>query len=98
MEINLNATKPPDGWNSYLLTFKDEDVHPLEKVNMKGRAVRIFAPNDEAAVIIVKHRFGKSFYQLHNMKKIRPLKLIQYPLGIYEILVFDKNKQKYKLN
>lgn len=98
MDFDLSKIKPPDGWKSYLVTFKDTDIHPLEKVNMKGRAVRIFAPNDEAAIICVRHRFGQAFYQLHNEKKTRLLKLIKYPNGIYETLLFQREKQQYKLN
>ena len=98
MEIDINKIKPPDNWKAYLVTFKDSDIHPIERVSMKGRAVRIFAPNNEAAVIIVKSRFGKAFYQLHDEKAIRVGKFISYPNGVYETLVFQKNKQKYKLN
>ena len=82
--------RPPPGWNSYLVTFKDEDIHPIEKDSMKGCAVRVFAPSDEAAAVVVRFRFGKAFYQLHDEKKTTPYKLISYPQGIYETLIYQK--------
>ncbi|MCK5345582.1 MAG: hypothetical protein KAR20_19365 [Candidatus Heimdallarchaeota archaeon] len=98
MEISLSSLKPPDGWKAYLVTFKDDDVHPMEKVSMKGLAVRIFAPEDEAAKIVLKARFGTAYYQLHDEKKMKPFQLLQYPNGIFETLHFHKVEQNYKLN
>jgi len=98
MEYKLSDIRPPDGWKSYLVTFKNNDIHPLEKVPMKDRAVRIFAPSDEAAKIVVGHRFGKSFYQLHDEKQILWHRPIFYPKGIFETLHFKHVKEKYKLN
>jgi hypothetical protein len=90
--------KPPNGWKAYLVTFKNEDVHPIEKVSMKGRAVRIFAPDDEAAKMVLKHRFGTSYYQLHDEGSMKPFQLLQYPNGIFETLHFHQSKKKYRLN
>jgi hypothetical protein len=93
MERTLSSLRPPEGWKAYLVTFKDDDVHPIEKVNMKGCVVRIFAPEDEAAKQVVTHRFGKAYYQLHDEKKIQPLKLLSYPNGVFETLHFHAKKK-----
>lgn len=87
---NLNNILPPSGWKAYLITFKDSDIHPIEKESMKGRAVRIFAPDDEAAKIVLTHRFGTAYYQLHDETFMKPLQLQSYPNGIYETLKFQK--------
>lgn len=93
----MNDLKPPAGWNAYLVTFKTQDRDPQTKTAMYGYAVRIFAPSDEAAKKVVTHRFGTAFYQLHDEKKTKAFKLVSYPKGIFETLLFKKDKHVNKL-
>lgn len=78
--------KKPDGYDPYLVFFKNDDIHPFDKVEMMGRAVRILAPNVDAAMEIIEHRFGTSY------AKVSPeydLKYAFYPNGIWETLVYQ---------
>lgn len=87
--IKLDQIRKP-GWNVYLVTFKPGDIHPIEREDMEGRAVRIIAPDDEAMKHVLRSRFGNAFYRVHNEMKIN--KPMFYPNGLFETLVYQKPK------
>jgi len=82
---DVSHVKP--NWIPYLITFKDTDRHPFEGCLMENYLVRIIAPDDEAAKLVLKAKFGKSYYQLHREREY----FVDWPVGgIFETLVFKK--------
>lgn len=82
-----SSQKPPVGFTSYIVSFKDGDIHPQDKVSMRGRAVRVFAPNLEKAMVCVKHRFGSAFAAVRTEFDCAGLVFIN---GLWETLIWKK--------
>ena len=89
IELPFDTFRPPPEYIAYVVNFKDEDIHPIEKIPMRDRFVRIYAPGPEQAKEVVKHRFGKAFFQLWD-ERTKPGMIQNYKLGIYEQLIWKK--------
>jgi hypothetical protein len=87
IEIPYHTFRVPPGFRPYIVTFKHDDIHPMDKVPMAGRAVRIFAPNVDRCREVVQHRFGKAFHHVYDE---RTKTVTLYPNGIYEQLIWIK--------
>lgn len=77
--------RPPPEYQSFIVTFKTGDIHPLAKVPMEGRAVRIYAPGVKEATEVVRHRFGNAFNEMHDESKMR---LHIWKNRLYEQLIY----------
>jgi len=83
MKIRELDIKHAVSYRTYILYFKKGDIHPISKYHMESVAVKIIAPDDEAAKITVRHRFGNSFHYLERKKGI-------CQKDVYETLIWKK--------